>query len=60
MLRRHGWSSRLFRKVCRELSGSLSLLGCAVKMDQWVYNITAGQAPEGLHPHRQITFLHIQ
>ena len=29
-------------------------------MDRWVHDITAGQAPMGLHPHRQIAFLHIE
>lgn len=53
-------SSCLSCKTCREPPGSLSLLCRTVKMDQWVHDIAAGQAPKGLHPHRQITFLHIQ
>lgn len=56
----HRRSSRLFCKARREPSGSLSLLGRTVKMDQWVHDVAAGQAPKSLHPHWEITFLHIQ
>ena len=60
LLCRHSRSSCFSCKTCREPSGSLSLLGCSVKMDQWVHNVAASQATKSLHPHRQKTFLHIQ
>jgi hypothetical protein len=46
--------------MSREPLSSLSPLGRTVEMDQRIRDVPAGQAPKSLHPHRQITFLHIQ